>query len=797
MKKLKIIICLLLVVAITMNAQDEGVQDRQKIKDALFAAAEKGDFETVKNLLTKYPDMKNIDRNDGFTLLHMANKSKEMIEYLIKIGLDIEAKSGALWTPLHSQAYKGNLDGVELLLKHGADIEAKTSFGMTPLLSSLRWDRIGVAKFLIEKGANINLTTELGRTPLIVSAVEGNSEQARLLLDNDANVSFKDNNYQRTALHFAALYGQFDIVDALVKKGADVNEKDASGRTALDYACRYGHKKVAKLLKSSGAEGEIDPKNFGFSPYLTKNLKDGEAYAWYMGDAGYAVKTKNHFLLFNYSYGSGAGNPLEPRLVNGRINIDEIADCHTIIFAGSPHHSHHHPEIFSKWQKTHKNITFVYSFQDKLGRNPNYFIDVEGPKYIYLPDGEKKAIQGVTVETIPVISPHGSPESGFLIEADRVVIFYGGEHLLFQESQKQAFSKPIDTLKERGIKIDLLILPGNFSYGRIFPVNLEGVDYAVKTLKPKAFLASGGDSTEFVLVEVAAVLEKYKDQTKIFCPEHRGDMFSLKDFPKLTGPYLGQKPPGMTPEIFAPGIISLVDFVDFKGSFSPDGSEYYFYRLSHPSDELIPTIFFTRVENGAWIEPVPLQLSQGVRAFHPCVSSDNKWLFFLWQFGPDQNQPSGIYASARTDTGWSAPKYAGQGMYLTCDNSGRFYTTQSVWGDQPKHYLAEVTFSNGMFTKYERLKINPHYENQTHPCIAPEGSYIIFDIEVENGSLFVSFKDKEGHWGEAIDLTQHGFKPDIRGAYISPDGKYLFYSYNGDIWWVDIKVIEQLRPKEF
>ena len=28
------------------------------------------------------------------------------------------------------------------------------------------------------------------------------------------------------------------------------------------------------------------------------------------------------------------------------------------------------------------------------------------------------------------------------------------------------------------------------------------------------------------------------------------------DFPKPTGPYLGQKPPGMTPEIFAPGIIS-------------------------------------------------------------------------------------------------------------------------------------------------------------------------------------------------------------------------------------------------
>jgi len=258
------------------------------------------------------------------------------------------------------------------------------------------------------------------------------------------------------------------------------------GRTALDYACRYGHKKVAKLLRSSGALGEIDSKHFGFSPYLAKNLKEGEANAWYMGHSGYAVKTKKHFLLFNYSYGSGAGNPEEPRLANGRINLDEIADCCTIVFAGSSHHSHHHPELFSQWQKIHKDITFIYSFEDKLGRNPNYFKDVEGPKYIYLPEGEKKAIQGLEVESIPVVSPMGSPETGFMIEADGVVIFYGGTHLLFQESQRQSFYKPIDTLKNRGIKIDLLILPGNFAHGRIFPVNLEGVEYAVKNPKTQS-----------------------------------------------------------------------------------------------------------------------------------------------------------------------------------------------------------------------------------------------------------------------------------------------------------------------
>jgi Tol biopolymer transport system component len=47
------------------------------------------------------------------------------------------------------------------------------------------------------------------------------------------------------------------------------------------------------------------------------------------------------------------------------------------------------------------------------------------------------------------------------------------------------------------------------------------------------------------------------------------------DFPILKGPYLGQKPPGMTPEIFAPGIVST-GLDELNSVFSPDGDEFYF-----------------------------------------------------------------------------------------------------------------------------------------------------------------------------------------------------------------------------
>ena len=50
------------------------------------------------------------------------------------------------------------------------------------------------------------------------------------------------------------------------------------------------------------------------------------------------------------------------------------------------------------------------------------------------------------------------------------------------------------------------------------------------------------------------------------------------DFPTLKGPYLGQKPPGMTPEIFAPGVISTGYHEVGGPAFTPDLSEIYFHR---------------------------------------------------------------------------------------------------------------------------------------------------------------------------------------------------------------------------
>jgi hypothetical protein len=259
---------------------------------------------------------------------------------------------------------------------------------------------------------------------------------------------------------------------------------------------------------------------------------------------------------------------------------------------------------------------------------------------------------------------------------------------------------------------------------------------------------------------------------------------------QLRGPYLGQEPPGMTPEVFAPGIVSDPSLFEYSGTFSPDGNEYYFNRTTADSQDIL---LFTRVVDGQWTAPEQLALTAGYTAGEPHVTLDNKRLYFMWERPVPEGKPGWpvYYVVDRTANGWSEPQYAGQGMFLSSSRDGQMYTTDM---SSSAAYLARVTTADGVFTNYERLTIPNASGSHAHPCIAPDGSYLLFDVD--GSYLFVSFRKADGTWGDAMDLTKHGFDPLAGGAYVSPDGKYLFFALKDDIWWVDSRVIEELRPKE-
>jgi hypothetical protein len=286
------------------------------------------------------------------------------------------------------------------------------------------------------------------------------------------------------------------------------------------------------------------------------------------------------------------------------------------------------------------------------------------------------------------------------------------------------------------------------------------------------------------------------------------------DFPRLAGPYLGQKPPGIKPEVFAPGIVSTSAH-EFSCCVSPDGKEFYFARR-HP-DLNWPVIMVSRLSDGAWTEPEIASFVEKQPSFEPWITPDNKRLYFQsgkpipGQSGPPMN----VLYVERGLEGWGtavnpgSPFNPAKAMHFGSTRDGTIYTTDISQGPGSER-IAVSRLVNGKYENLERLGPPISGELQTmHPYIAPDESYIVYSSrkpsEKPSFDLLVSFRKRDGGWDEPkkVDVGMSAGLP-----FVSPDGKYLFFTGTepgqskgpgpgvSDIYWVSARIIEDLRPKE-
>jgi ankyrin repeat protein len=130
----------------------------------------------------------------------------------------------------------------------GADM--LLTIGTTPLVRAAKAGDLPAMRLLLAHGADPNLPTETGITPLMAATGNGSSsidtrgryktepqavEAAELLLASGANINQRDRNGQ-TALHGAASWGWNGVVNSLAAHHIDLMAQDKQGRTAADIA---------------------------------------------------------------------------------------------------------------------------------------------------------------------------------------------------------------------------------------------------------------------------------------------------------------------------------------------------------------------------------------------------------------------------------------------------------------------------------------------------------------------------------------------------------------------------------
>jgi len=285
-----------------------------------------------------------------------------------------------------------------------------------------------------------------------------------------------------------------------------------------------------------------------------------------------------------------------------------------------------------------------------------------------------------------------------------------------------------------------------------------------------------------------------------------------KSFPILKGPYLGQDTPGKKPKIFAPGIVST-EIGELGIIISPQGDEIYFCR----SKRSFPTKIMMMIQkNGKWTHTKLASFSGTYSDMDPCMSSDGNRIFF------GSTRPNGrmnakgcdIWIVERLPEGsWSKPINIGQPVNTLNNENYPTIQNQNIYFHSNGHVGKgglDIFFSEFKDDNYSTPMnlggaINSEF-NDFDATIARDGSYLIFSSNGRpdgfgSGDLYISVRKKDGTWTNAKNLG-NTFNSSFMEycPKVTPDGKYFFFtsskSGDGDIYWIEAKIIEDLKGKE-
>lgn len=204
-----------------------------------------------------------------------------------------------------------------------------------------------------------------------------------------------------------------------------------------------------------------------------------QATIHYLYNSGFAVKTQNHFLIFDYYRDDTKGE--ETGLDGGIIPLEELKNHSKIsVFVSHSHGDHFNPVVF-EWEKNCPTIRYFLSWdipKHSCNDNFHYF----------------RPYQEFFGEDI-YVKAYGSTDMGisFLVRVEDLNIFHAGDlncwYWYYEstaeelEVDKTNFIREIDKMKDE--KVDIAFFPVD---PRLKEYYLMGGKYFIETIKPQLFI---------------------------------------------------------------------------------------------------------------------------------------------------------------------------------------------------------------------------------------------------------------------------------------------------------------------
>ena len=233
-------------------------------QESLQVVANDRGYNEIRNLLNEYaanPSVHKFKGDNGKIFYKRSEQQKEFekavdendldkTKQILKEHPDFALDETYFWSEgiLLYAAKKNNRPMIDLLMSYGAKVP-----NLLKWARAYYFERLDGASYMMEKGLNPNTMSWQQVTILHDMAQKGFMDKAALLIRYGADLNLTDDAYQSTPLGLAARWGQTEMVEYLLTKGADPNKANASWATPVAWARTKGHVEIEKMLVKAGA----------------------------------------------------------------------------------------------------------------------------------------------------------------------------------------------------------------------------------------------------------------------------------------------------------------------------------------------------------------------------------------------------------------------------------------------------------------------------------------------------------------------------------------------------------------
>lgn len=510
-----------IVICLVENGADINVEAEDGAQPLAWAVG-RNSYDAASYLLSKGADVNHRDKN-GFTALHDAvgRGNIRVARLLIGSGADMNAATPNGFVPLAYAAWPENSAEIgRFLILSGADVNpdpCKSNKActcgpnfQTPLHLACQMGKPELARILIDNRAKVNLYNADGLTPLHCAVKSGKLETVKILVEHGAFMNVAENIQGCTELHLATTMGYGDIASYLAQNGSSPEIKDNKGRTPVDNAFYYGQNQVGYDMLAAGGNDSLVVKYLTMDCPMKQQLGQGEAMIWYLGHSGWAIKTSDHFLVFDYFDDTRSRKADNPCLSAGCPDLNSLKDQNLEVFCTHGHQDHYSPSVFS-WKEVIPGTEYLFCFQP----------DGISGGYTFVPVNSEAVVDGMKIYANKSTDEGG----GFLVEVDGLVIFHMGDHANGKDELAEEYTREIDLIEAMDKQIDILFGPIR-GCGLGTPEQVkDGTYYTLKKLQPALFVPMHSGMYSFEYQKFVFQAAKDGIQQPMKYPVNKGDRF--------------------------------------------------------------------------------------------------------------------------------------------------------------------------------------------------------------------------------------------------------------------------------